>query len=540
MHKDYTSKIVSLPELLAAAQAARQTRKTIVCCHGCFDIVHPGHLRYLQFARRQGNLLVVSLTGDASVDKGLQRPYIPQELRAENLAALELVDLVYVDPHATAAGLLRQLRPDVYVKGKEYQDSTDPGFLEERRAVEEAGGRVIFSSGEVVFSSSQLVESIAPQPELEAERLTHTCRRHRIDGAALLRTLKRMAGRRVVVAGDVILDHYVFCDAINVAHESPMMSLSQLGQETYLGGAAVVARHVARMGGRPFLLASAGDDARRQQAASQLEAEGIEHHFVRRTGSIARKTRFLVEDTKLLKVEDARVDPLDTRGQREAACVINDRADGADAVLFCDFGFGTLSGTWLERVLPELRDRVGVMAADVSGERANLLRFSGMDLMAPTERELRASVSDFDRGLAPVAWQVMNVTRCRHLFVTLGRKGVVVFDRQSQDPHDPSYRARLRSEHLPPLGQVCVDRLGCGDALLAAAALAISAGASPMQAAYLGSLAAALELRRMGNIPIDRGAMAQSLRARPELRAGLPPEMPIEPALAEQATGGEW
>lgn len=187
MRKDYRSKIVSLAELLSAADRIRRAGQTIVCCHGCFDIVHPGHLRYLQFGRRQGDLLVVSLTGDAAMDKGLQRPLIPQELRAENLAALELVDLVYVDPHPTAVKLLRELRPHVYVKGREYQDSEDPRFQEERRAVEEAGGRVIFSSGEVVFSSTALIESLGPQPELEADKLALPCERHRITNAACWR-----------------------------------------------------------------------------------------------------------------------------------------------------------------------------------------------------------------------------------------------------------------------------------------------------------------------------------------------------------------
>ena len=165
------TKIVDLPALATAVQQARQAGKTIVHCHGCFDIVHPGHIRYLQFARQQGDLLVVSLTGDAQIDKGPTRPYIPQELRAENLAALQLVDYVYVNPHPTAAQLIAAIRPDVYVKGHEYQNATDPGFVREQQAVEACGGRVIFSSGEVVFSSTKLIERLSQSQQLEYERL---------------------------------------------------------------------------------------------------------------------------------------------------------------------------------------------------------------------------------------------------------------------------------------------------------------------------------------------------------------------------------
>ncbi len=98
-------------------------------CHGCFDIVHPGHIRYLEFARKHGDLLIVSITSDAAIDKESDRPYIPEELRAENLAALSFVDLAYVDPNHTAEQVLQVIKPDVYVKGHEYQLSKDPRFL---------------------------------------------------------------------------------------------------------------------------------------------------------------------------------------------------------------------------------------------------------------------------------------------------------------------------------------------------------------------------------------------------------------------------
>ena len=107
-------KICSLESVLALRDAARREGRTVVHCHGCFDIVHPGHVQYLQFARSQGDVLIVSLTADPQVNKGAARPLIPEDLRAANLAALECVDYVYVNPDPTAVELLGQLRPDVY------------------------------------------------------------------------------------------------------------------------------------------------------------------------------------------------------------------------------------------------------------------------------------------------------------------------------------------------------------------------------------------------------------------------------------------
>src|SRR5215212_6705993 len=144
-----TNKNCSLEELLALRNAARAQGRTVVHCHGCFDIVHPGHIHHLQYARSLGDLLVVSVSADSQVSKGVNRPLIPDDLRAASLAALECVDAVYLNPNPTAAELLEQLRPDVYVKGQEYERSTDPRFLRERDTVTGCGGRVVYSSGDI-------------------------------------------------------------------------------------------------------------------------------------------------------------------------------------------------------------------------------------------------------------------------------------------------------------------------------------------------------------------------------------------------------
>lgn len=523
----YRRKIVTFDELVSRVKALRRQGRTIAHCHGCFDIVHPGHLRYLEFARRQADVLLVSLTSDAAIDKGVGRPYIPEALRAENLAALEPVDLVYIDHNETAVRLIEAVRPDVYVKGREYENSQDPRFLAERSAVERCGGRVVFSSGEVVFSSSRLIASMPEDAALEGERLAGVCRRYGITAERLGEIVSRFAGRRVVVVGDVVVDHYVECDALNVANEAPVMSLRQLGSRRYAGGAAMIARHLRALGAWPLLISSRGQDERSRWLVDALDLEGIEHYLFRFRESVVEKTRFLVEGTKLLKVEQGGTCTPDSVVQRQIAEVVVSRSRGADALVLADFGYGLLGGGWVDRVLPALRRTVPVIAGDVSNGKGNLLRFVEADFLTPTERELRDAVHDYDSGLSSVAWEVMQRTRARHLLVTLGKGGVVVFDRPTQDPRSPGWSGRLRSEHLPSLAGAVVDRLGCGDALLAVAVLARASGASLMQAAYLGSVGAAIEVACVGNVPVEQGMLRSWLERRPELHVAE-----SEPAVA--------
>lgn len=182
MKFDILRKLTKPDDLAALRADLADQNRSVVLCHGCFDIVHPGHVRYLQFARQQGDSLVVSLTGDDAIEKADgMRPYMPQELRAESLAALEFVDHVVIADDPTAEPIIRSLQPNVYIKGKEYEHSADPRFLLEKQLVESLGGRVLFSSGEVVFSSTAILQSLTDALETdrgeEARRLSTCCQR---------------------------------------------------------------------------------------------------------------------------------------------------------------------------------------------------------------------------------------------------------------------------------------------------------------------------------------------------------------------------
>ncbi len=526
MGSGFQRKIVSLEELLSAVRAARVQGKKVVQCHGCFDIVHPGHIRYLEFARQQGDLLIVSLTGDSQIDKGAQRPYIPQDLRAENLAALMFVDYVYIDPEVTAEAVLAQVKPDLYVKGREYEHATDPAFVAEKGVVEGYGGRIIFSSGEIVFSSTELIGRMPRSREAESHRLKLLCQRYEITIGSIEKTLAGFRDLHVLVVGDIVMDRYVLCDALGVARESPMMSLVQHDERSYVGGAAIVARHVAAMGAHAFLLSAGAGDEQSTMVANVLAEEGIEAHLIQSRPALVEKTRFLVDDSKLLKVDHGQRLPLDSVAQRRAAVILEQQSKIADAVIFCDFGYGVITGPLLTRVLPTLRHNVRILTADVSGGRNSLLDFRNVDLLCPTEREVRATLNDHDSGLSSIAWKLLQETQVRHLFVTLEKRGMVVFDRKSGRRDSPEWSARLKSEQLPAMAEHVVDLLGCGDALLAASTLSLAARASLIQAAYIGNAAAAIEASALGNHPVEITPLREWLHYRSELSTISAPQKP--------------
>ena len=151
-------KIFNRNELATVLQQLKSEGNVVVTTNGCFDILHLGHLRYLQAARQLGDLLVVAINSDASVRelKGENRPLIPEDERAEMLAGLECVDYVVIFPELTPIELLSELKPNIHVKGGDYKLEQ----LVEREVVEANGGKVIVGLNVPGKSTTNLIEVI--------------------------------------------------------------------------------------------------------------------------------------------------------------------------------------------------------------------------------------------------------------------------------------------------------------------------------------------------------------------------------------------
>lgn len=158
-------KVLRLEEARARAEMWRKAGKTIAYANGCFDLLHVGHVRTLESARREGDVLVVGINGDESARrlKGPGRPVIGERGRAELVAALECVDAVVVFPELTSMGVLEALRPEVWVKGGDY--GLESVNQEERRYVESYGGRVALGERVSGVSTSEIVARVKALPE---------------------------------------------------------------------------------------------------------------------------------------------------------------------------------------------------------------------------------------------------------------------------------------------------------------------------------------------------------------------------------------
>jgi rfaE bifunctional protein nucleotidyltransferase chain/domain len=240
------SKIRQIDELALLTAEFRRTHKSVVHCHGVFDLLHVGHLRYFEEAKAMGDVLIVTLTTDKYVNKGSHRPAFPEQLRAEFLAALECVDFVAINPTSTAVEAIQALKPDIYVKGPDYKNPAadlSGGIVAEENAVRSAGGRLAFTSG-VTFSSTALINRhIGILPQEVHSYLSDFATRYPAD--RIIEHFERARKLKVLLIGEPIIDEYLYCDAIGKSSKEPTMVVKRLSSEQFAGGILAAANHVA-------------------------------------------------------------------------------------------------------------------------------------------------------------------------------------------------------------------------------------------------------------------------------------------------------
>jgi rfaE bifunctional protein kinase chain/domain len=499
---DYRRKIKTRDELLAAV-GTRPRERSVIMCHGAFDLVHPGHLRHLMYAKSKADVLVASITSDAHISKANHRPFVPQQLRAMNLAAYEIVDYVVVDEEPTPLENIRYLQPDYFAKGYEYVDGgVHPRTREEIEVLESYGGEVIFTPGDVVYSSSRFIET-AP-PRIAAEKLLLLMESEGVHFDALRQALAAFRGVRVFVTGDTIVDSYTYCTLIGGMAKTPTFSLKHEEQVDYAGGAAVVSKHLRKAGAEVTFSTVLGDDPLRDFVLEDLAAYGVAcDPVIDPTRPTTQKNAFIAGGYRMLKVDkvDNRMISERTRDRLTGAL----KAQRGDAVVFSDFRHGIFN----RHTIPTLTASVhpGTMKvadSQVASRWGNILDFQRFDLVTPNEREARFALGEQDMTVRPMALELYKKLECKTLILKLGDKGAITYRAPNHD---------VRSFFtLDSFAGNVIDPVGAGDALLSYATLAMAVTRSAVIASILGAMAAAVACERDGNNPVGPDDVLKKLK----------------------------
>ena len=425
---------------------------SIVQCHGCFDLLHYGHIEHLKQAKAMGGYLVVTVTADQFVNKGPGRPTFTQEQRATHLAALEMVDYVAIVDGPTAIPAIGALRPQIYCKGPDYEGRKDGVFAQEKARVEEFGGQVVFTRGKTMSSSQLINEHIMPQGMRDFVALA---KQHDVLG-----WMDKLAGIKALVLGEAIVDEYVFVTPEGKSAKESIVCFRELRAEKWPGGAQAVAAHLENLCG-----------------SSRLFTGGAESILKRRyvLEPFGTKLFHVVDRARLTKCWDISLGSLVE----------------SDMVVVADFGHGFFAPPSIMRIAEASPFLALTVQSNSLNWGFNLLdKWPRADYVACDEDELRLVCRDKTGDLAALAQAKRKCLGARLLAVTRGHLGCLM-------AHDDGVAT------CPPMADRVVDTLGAGDAFFAASSVFAYLGAPPEVVALAGSVAAAIEVGQMGNVPLD-------------------------------------
>jgi rfaE bifunctional protein kinase chain/domain/rfaE bifunctional protein nucleotidyltransferase chain/domain len=488
---NFRTKIKSFDELLQIVSPHPRT-KSVVLCHGSFDIVHPGHLRHLMYAKERGDILVACLVSDEHISKSKLRPSIPEDVRAINLAALEFVDYVVIDKNESPLDVLRKLRPDFFAKGFDYFEGGLPGKAKEEVAIVESyGGEVLFTPGEAESSSIAIPESFSPR--LGAAKLVLLMDSEGISFQDLYEAIEKFRDVRVHVIGDTIVDSYSYCRMQGGVSKTPTMSVQFEREINFAGGAAIVSRHMRQAGAQVVFSTVLGDDPLKSFVLKELqESEVVSKAVVDRTRPTIQKSTFIANGYHLLRVGKVDNRIISNKIRDELLEAI--RSTPADIVVFSDFRHGIFNRSTIPLFLDAVpKDALKVADSQVASRWGNILEFQGCDLITPNEKEVRFALGDQDSVVRPLARELYTRANCKCLIMTMGDRGILTY-RGGEDKRE-FFIVDSFADHV-------VDAVGAGDALLSYSSLAFYVTRSEVIASILGSIAAAVACEREGNIPV--------------------------------------
>jgi rfaE bifunctional protein nucleotidyltransferase chain/domain len=484
---DCNKKIHAIEDLARVVERLKANGKIVVHCHGVYDLMHPGHIKHLEAARGQGDVLVVTITPDRYVNKGPGRPVFNEHLRAETIAALACVDHVAINAWPTAMETINLLKPGVYIKGSDYaapEQYITGGIVHEREAVERHGGRLYFTD-EITFSSTELLNkffSVFPAQTkefLEKFKASHT-------SDSIMASMKKLSSMKVLVVGDTIIDEYHYCRGLGKASKENMICTKFISEERFAGGVLASANHAAGFVKEVKMVTCLGaQDDKRGYVLDHLKPNVVPQLFTRADACTVTKRRFVDPAflDKMFEVQFFNDHPLPPEVSAQVCAYLEESVPLYDMVLVADFGHGFINAEMIEVLCRKAKFLAVNTQTNSANSGYNLItKYPRVDYICIDEPEMRYAARDKYGDLKTVIERVAADLHCGKVAVTRGHLGATVYDRANGFFEVPVFSDKV------------VDRVGAGDAFLSVTAPMVAAGIPMEVVGFMGNLVGAFKV----------------------------------------------
>ena len=507
----HSSKIIAFDDLSETIFKEKAKGKTIVQCHGTFDLIHPGHIIHFEEAKSLGDVLVITLTAEKHVSKGPGRPYFNDQLRILSLTSLEFVDYVSIVPHVTAVEAIETVKPDIFCKGKEYENQANDvtgNIKDDVETVKKVGGKIAYV-GSVVFSSSKLLNRIFSKHSKSTQNLIkQLATEFPLD--KLREIVDQFSSLKVLVIGDIIFDKYSTVAVQGLTSKNRILSSRFVDESLQPGGALAIFRHIREFTPEVKLLSLVGKETWVERFLDNHLS--FEENWVFQESSFTTiiKHRFVEplsdgkELSKLFSVnhldeeypEKPIINKLSEKLKREIS--------NFDLVLVADFGHGVMSD--------DIRIIVQEMAPFLALNcQTNSNNYGFNVINRQYQRADSFSLDQTEMSLACGKKRFNEIQELESLFNSFGASyGWFTRGGSETIGIDTDAKPYL----CDSLEKAVVDTVGAGDAFCAVASLAAASKQNLDLATLMGQISGALAVRTIGNTePVRKVDFIKSLEA---------------------------
>lgn len=484
------TKIYPIRELAQIIHSQRD--KKIVLCHGVFDLLHIGHIRYFEQAKKHGDVLVVTVTPDRFVNKGPDRPAFPEDLRVEAIAALNVVDYAAINEWSTAVETIQILKPDIYAKGSEYKDAKmdiTRKIIDEENAIKSVGGSLIFTE-DIVFSSSQLInKNFSNFPEKTREFLTEFSNRYSSD--EVRQFLKQAEKINVLVIGETIIDEYNYCEPIGMTTKDPIIAVKYLSKEKFAGGILAAANHLANFCHSVDLITLLGEFEVDEVFVRENLNKKINPFFIyKRNSPTIVKRRFIDNylTQKLFELHEINDSELDRVQELLLNEIFWEKIPNYDIVIVIDYGHGMLTTELIETICNKAKFLAINTQSNAGNRGFNVIsKYSKADFISLNHSELNLEERNRHCGIKESIANVSRKISCPKILITMGKDGNIYFDVNEGFVETPAFATQV------------LDRMGAGDAVISLSSLCAFQNAPKEVVGFIANAVASQAVTTVGH-----------------------------------------
>jgi len=467
--------------------------KKIGLCHGVFDILHVGHIKHFEQAKKLVDILIISVTADNFVHKGPNRPAFNHNLRMQAIAALKDVDFVCLSKSKTAVNNLKIIKPNFYIKGQEYKNISNDltgEIKNEIKVLKNNNGKISFTEG-ITSSSSKILNKFFKNNSNEQEEFISKIKK-KFTFDNIKKMIDDYKNTSALIIGETIIDQYNFTEAIGKSGKEPNLVLRDIKTEQYLGGAVAIAINLAQFCKKVYLLTQLGENSEYlPEIRKQLPSNVVIDFIKKKNSPTIVKKRYLdvVSKTKLFGVYKINDDELDSKQEMSLIKKLEILKKKSNLIVVSDYGHGFITKKVSNRI--SRSNKFVALNAQINANNVgyhSLNNYRNINFVIINERELRHELRDRHGNLKILIKKLCKKNNIKDLVVTRGSLGAILYNKNQNNFY-----------YCPAFADKVLDKIGAGDTMLTQSFISLLRSKDRNLSLLLGSLAAAETIKSYGN-----------------------------------------